>query len=64
MRRLRPLLLLAIVVILAGVGTVYYTQKGLQERNAPSVPKTLPPETSSTATSWSYSKQNEKGLDV
>ena len=27
-------------MILAGVRTVYYTQRGLQERNAPSVPKT------------------------
>jgi lipopolysaccharide export system protein LptA len=64
MRRLRPLLLLAIVVILAGVGTLYYTRRGEQTRNAPPVPQALPPETSSMATGWSYSKQNEKGLDV
>ncbi len=56
MRRLRPLLLLSILVILAGVATVYYVQKGAQSRSTPAVPKPLPPEMTSTATGWEWSK--------
>lgn len=57
MRRLSPLLLLAILVILAGVGAVYYVQQREARRTAPATPTPLPPEISSSASNWTWSKQ-------
>ena len=64
MRRLRPLLLLAILVLMVGVGALYYVQRGNQRSRAPAVPKALPPETSSAASDWVYSKENDQGVQV
>jgi lipopolysaccharide export system protein LptA len=56
MRRIRPFLLLAIFIILAGVGGVYYVQRGVEQRRAPVRPKPLPPDTSSAASDWTYTE--------
>ena len=64
MRRLRPLLLLAIAVILASVASLYYVQKGLDRRQAPTQSKPLPPNTAATAPDWVYTKLNEAGVEV
>ena len=58
MRRLRPLLLLAIGVILALVAGLYYVQKGVEQRQSPAKPKPLPPNTTITAPNWSSEKWN------
>jgi lipopolysaccharide export system protein LptA len=57
MRRIRPLLLLAILIILVGVGGVYYVRRGVEQRRAPAIPKPLPPDTSSEASDWTYSQE-------
>jgi lipopolysaccharide export system protein LptA len=64
MRRLRPLLLLAIAVILALVAGLYYIQKGIEQRQAPAKAKPLPPNTTATAPDWVYTKLNEEGVEV
>ena len=57
MRHLRSLLLLAILAILAGVGVVYQVQKRAARENAPGAPPPLPPEITSSASNWTWSKQ-------
>ncbi len=57
MRRVRPLLLLAILIVLVGVGAVYYVQRGVERRSAPAAPQPLPPEINSSASDWTWSKQ-------
>src|SRR5512141_1911600 len=65
MRRLRPLLLLAIVVILAAVGGLYYVQRGVERRQSPAKPKPLPPNTTSTSPGgWELAQVDEKGVAV
>ena len=64
MRRLRPLLLLAIGVILAFVAGIYYVQKGVEQRQSPAKPKPLPPNTTATAPNWERVKLNEAGIEV
>ena len=64
MRRLRPLLLLAIGVILASVAGVYYVQKGVQLRQSPAKPKPLPANTTGTAPNWDYVILNEASVEV
>ncbi|HEV2689898.1 MAG TPA: LPS export ABC transporter periplasmic protein LptC, partial [Bryobacteraceae bacterium] len=55
MRRVaRPLILLAILVVLAGVGTTYYARLKMQAGNAPAKPKPLAPGTIATSHSWTY----------
>ncbi len=56
MRRLRPLLLLAILSILIGVGGVYYVQRGVARRSALARPKPLPLDTSSAASDWTFTE--------
>ncbi|MBI4876341.1 MAG: LPS export ABC transporter periplasmic protein LptC [Acidobacteria bacterium] len=55
MRRTRRLLLLAFLLILAGVGVTYRIQRGLQERATPEPPKTLPGHITAAADYWSWS---------
>ena len=64
MRRLRPLLLLAIGVILALVAGIYYVQKGVEQRQSPAKPKPLPANTTGTAPDWVCTKLNEAGIEV
>ncbi|MFB3777331.1 MAG: LptA/OstA family protein [Bryobacteraceae bacterium] len=64
MRRLRPLLLLAIAASLAGIGAIYYSQKARQRSSAPALPKPLPPETSFAAPGWKWSKSGPAGTEV
>ncbi len=64
MRRLRPLLLLAIGVILALVAGIYYVQKGVEQQQSPAKPKPLPPNTTGTAPDWVYVQLNEKMVEV
>jgi lipopolysaccharide export system protein LptA len=54
MRRIRPLLLLAIGVILALVAGLYYVQKDVERRQSQATPKPLPPNTTLTAPNWDY----------
>jgi lipopolysaccharide export system protein LptA len=54
MRHARPLLLLAIAAILAGVGATYYARLKQQALNAPSKPAPLPPGTIGTSHAWTY----------
>jgi lipopolysaccharide export system protein LptA len=55
MRRAAPLILLAFVAILAGVGWTYYLRLKQQAANAPTKPKKLAPGTSATFHGWTYS---------
>lgn len=64
MRRLRPLLLLAILLILVGVATVYFAQRELERRHSPALPKTLPADISAAAPDWIWTQVNEKGVEV
>ena len=54
MRHARPLLLLAILALLWGLGTTYYNRLQQQARSAPSRPAALPPGTLGTARAWTY----------
>jgi lipopolysaccharide export system protein LptA len=55
MRRFRPLLLLAIVAILGGVGIVYQAARKRQDSRIPASPKPLPQNLSASANDWSWS---------
>ncbi|MDP8981817.1 MAG: LPS export ABC transporter periplasmic protein LptC [Acidobacteriota bacterium] len=56
MRSVRPLILLAILFILVGVGTTWYARFKAQATSAPARPKSLPPGISASAQGWSYTK--------
>ena len=56
MRGVRPLILLAILLTLAGVGTTWYARFKAQAITAPAKPKALPPGTSAVAQGWTYTK--------
>ncbi len=56
MRGARPLILLAILFILVGVGTTWYARFKAQATTAPAKPKALPPGTSAAAQGWTYTK--------
>src|SRR5580704_4359473 len=60
MRKIRPVILLAIFAILAGVGVTYYTRLKLQAGSALSKPKALAPGTVATSHAWTY-KQTTNG---
>jgi lipopolysaccharide export system protein LptA len=64
MRRLRPLLLLAIAMILASVASLYYVRKGLEQRQAPAKSQPLPLNTTATAPNWNWTKLNKAGVEV
>ena len=48
MRKIRPLILLAILAILAGVAITYYTRLKMQAGSGPAKPKALSPGTLSS----------------
>src|SRR5258708_715951 len=54
MRRFGPLIVVAILFILAGVGTSYYARLKQQNANAPATPKKLPQGTEGAASDWTY----------
>ena len=54
MRKIRPVILLAILAILAGVGVTYYTRLKLQAGSALAKPKALAPGTLATSHAWTY----------
>jgi lipopolysaccharide export system protein LptA len=54
MRRFGPLIVVAILFILAGVGTSYYARLKQQLANSPAPPKKLPPGTDGAASDWIY----------
>src|SRR5579872_216821 len=54
MRRFGPLIVVAILFILAGVGTTYYSRLKQQLANAPTPPKKLPVGTEGSASDWTY----------
>jgi len=62
MRRIvRPLILVAILVVLAGLGATYFARLKLQASNAPAKPKPLAPGTIATSHGWTYTHTtNEK----
>ena len=60
MRKARPLLLLAILAILAGLGTTYLARLKLQAGSALAKPKALAPGTLATSHAWTY-KQTTNG---
>jgi lipopolysaccharide export system protein LptA len=60
MRKIRPLILLAILAILAGVAVTYYTRLKMQAGSGPAKPKALAPGTLSTSHAWTY-KQTTNG---
>ncbi len=54
MRHARPVLLVAILAILAGVGATYYVRLKQQARNGPVKPAPLPPGTIGNFHGWKY----------
>src|SRR5882757_4559945 len=54
MRRARPLILLAILAILAGLGATYYVRVQQQAQNTPAKPNKLPVGTLSTSHEFEY----------
>jgi lipopolysaccharide export system protein LptA len=54
MRRARPLFLLAILAILAGVGATYYARLKQRAHNSPTKPAQLPPGTLGQTHAWTY----------
>lgn len=54
MRRARPLFLLAILAILAGLGAIYYARLKQQAVSATAKPKPLEPGTVATSHGWTY----------
>ena len=61
MRHTWPLFLLAIIVVVAGVGTTYYARLKQQYQNAPAKPKPLSPGTAASYHGWTYTHtSNEK----
>jgi hypothetical protein len=54
MRHARPLLLLAILVVLAGIGATYYGRLKQQAQSAPTKPASLPPGTIGQTHEWTY----------
>lgn len=55
MRRFAPLILLAFVAIVSGVGWTYYARLKQQAANSPTKPKKLAPGLSATFHGWTYS---------
>jgi lipopolysaccharide export system protein LptA len=64
MRRLRPLLPVAILLLVALVGWMYYVQREIERHQSPARPKPLPPDTVATAGPWEWVQENEQGVVV
>ena len=58
MRWTRPLLLIAILAIAAGVGATFYNRLREQNTNSPAKPAVLPAGINGTAQDWSYTQKN------
>ena len=58
MRRVRWLLLVAIVCLVAGVGSIFHRQQQAQSRREPPAPKALPENVSAAASDWRWSKND------
>src|SRR5438067_7240375 len=56
MRWTRPLLLIAIIAILSGVGATYYARLKDQNAHAAAKPPSLPAGTASAAQDWTYTQ--------
>lgn len=54
MRRFAPLIVVAILFILGGVGATYYARLKLQARSAPARPNALPPNIEAAAQDWTW----------
>ena len=54
----RYLLLVVILAIAAGVGTIFYQQKAIQERSAPAQPEALPQDVNASASDWQWSQND------
>jgi lipopolysaccharide export system protein LptA len=63
-RLLRPLLLVAIALIVAVVAGVYFPKKGLDRRLVANRPEPLPSNTTTTAPEWAWEKTDDKGRAV
>lgn len=59
LRSTRGLLLLAIIVMLGAVASIYYRQKQSAAAHAPRTPKSLPVDTDASAVSWTYRKDQD-----
>jgi lipopolysaccharide export system protein LptA len=66
MRRVRPLILLLIAVVVAVVGATYLAQKSTQAREAPQKPAALPATVNARADqwTWSYNDGTRRVVDV
>lgn len=64
MRRLRLLLPVAILLLVALVGWMYYVQREIEQHQSPVRPKPLPPDTVATAGPWEWVQENEQGVVV
>ncbi len=60
MRKVRPVILLAILAIVAGVAVTYYTRLKLQAGSALSKPKALAPGTLATSHAWTYKQTTNR----
>jgi lipopolysaccharide export system protein LptA len=64
MRYLRPLFLLAILAILAGVGFTYYGRLKKQYAEAPEKPKALAPGTAASYHGWTYTHTSTQKMVI
>jgi len=64
MRHTWPLFLLAIVLVVAGVGTTYYARLKQQYRDAPAKPKALAPGTEASYHGWTYTHTSNQNTVV
>src|SRR5260370_4208656 len=61
MRRVRPLILLIIAVLVVTVGGSFYVRSQQQKKDKPRVPPTLPDGTLSTAQDWKWKHSDPTG---
>ncbi len=64
MRHTWPLFLLAIVLVVAGVGTTYYARLKQQYRDAPAKPKALAPGTEASYHGWTYTHTSNQNTVI
>lgn len=64
MRHTWPLFLLAIVLVIGGVGATYYERLKLQFANAPAKPRALAPGTAASYHGWTYTHSSNQNTVV
>ena len=64
MRYVRPLFLLAILAILAGVGVTYYARLKQQFMSAPTKPKALAPGAAASYHGWTYTHTSNQNTVI